>query len=546
MSSIEKATSHIQQGEYKPAKEILERLFAETENKEKVVSLQVEIAKSERNLEYAKQCTKRLFTSSPTNTGYFHAAREFAQLDNEPKHLSFLYEYYLKHNKGSATDYFNSGYYARKAANAKLSILHFQQALEGNISDKHEVYRELALVYSELLNNFEQAKSYLEKALELNKEDEAALFNLAALYEFYGDRNLARDHFHSVLALNPHNTLALSRLSDLNTFDIHAAHEYEQKCLKAIESSDPDNRCDLYYALGKAHDDAAQYKKAWDYYVQANKLNKRLVPEFDANALDRLKLQLTERSILKPIARESNAHLEQVTPIIICGMFRSGSTLVEQILGANSQVTVGGEIDYLHLHLRNLSNEALQAKLSDAGFIEGYESHLKALSSTPFITDKRPENYLYLDVIKTLYPKAKIIWTQRKLADNGLSAYFQRLGPTLNYATNLDAIAKVYNHQLDIKQHWQKEFAKDIVTLQYEELVDSPETTIRSLFEDLGLNYTDEANTFYKQKNLVKTASVWQVRKPLFKTSVNRIDNYERYIRDHGEYAEFLKASGCI
>ena len=148
------------------------------------------------------------------------------------------------------------------------------------------------------------------------------------------------------------------------------------------------------------------------------------------------------------------------------------------------------------------------------------------------ITDKKPDNFLLLGLIRMLFPAARIIYTRRNPLDNCLSVYFQQLGGNLNYANDLGNTAHYYKQHERLMQYWKNCFSENIFTVDYDEFVNTPGPVLRSLLEFLGLEWDDRCLQFYRSDNLVQTASVWQVREELHSKSSGRWRNYTPFIQD--------------
>ena len=138
------------------------------------------------------------------------------------------------------------------------------------------------------------------------------------------------------------------------------------------------------------------------------------------------------------------------------------------------------------------------------------------------LTDKRPDNFLYLGLIKALFPAAKIIVTHRAWDDIAWSIYSTRFGQAQHYATDISTIRHYINLQTDLMTHWRSLFGQDIFTVEYESLVTAPRQTLTSLLNFLGEPWEEDCLRFNTLKNTVKTESVWQVRQPLYTSSVGR------------------------
>lgn len=527
----------IKAGHYDKALSILAKTESEQSHFEAAMQLWFNLAMKLRLLDEALKPLRKLYKQYPLNPQYAPVLKELLiQGEYFPEVVEILESELANKSVVSADEFFNAGFYARKAQFAEKALKYFNLALVSNITDPHEVYLNIALVHSELLKQDHKAIEYLEAAIDLKPDYTAALHNLANIHEQHGKLKEARSLFERLLELDSTNLTARARLSDLGSYTLDMAQQYEKNALEVLQGHDDlHGIIDLYYGLGKVFDDAKDYTTAWQYYVKANEQNKRTLPVYEREYYETLIEECRNRSItIDPITCNSQ-------PIIICGMFRSGSTLLERIIGANSLVAMGGEIEFLHKHLFGKNALQFQNALSNH-FASDYVHALQKVSNqAKFITDKRPENFMYLDVVKAMFPQAKIIWTQRNRLDNCLSAFFQRLGPTQNYATDLANTLHYYSVQERILAVWQQKFGEDIKVVNYDTLVRSPQRITQELFDFLGLSYNHEDRTFHTIDGGVKTASVWQVRKPLYQSSSGRIDNYREAIIQSKISDEFLK-----
>jgi hypothetical protein len=163
-----------------------------------------------------------------------------------------------------------------------------------------------------------------------------------------------------------------------------------------------------------------------------------------------------------------------------------------------------------------------------AAVADEYQSKVSELfPDAGIVTDKRPDNFLHLGLIRAMFPAARFVYTQRNPLDNCLSIYFQQLGGALSYSTKLEDIAHYYKQHERLMSHWRSCMGGAIHTVAYEELVREPERVLRRLLDFLGLEWDERCLEFAEASNLVKTASVWQVRGELHSGSVGRWHNYE-------------------
>ncbi|TRX57235.1 tetratricopeptide repeat-containing sulfotransferase family protein [Thalassomonas sp. M1454] len=482
-----------------------------------------------------------LMTLQPTNS---QLLQQIIQVASHLKDWPLLCENYLKFidahieaKQSIASDhYFNLGYYYKQAGNYVDAIAQFELAIRHNINQAEEVYLNLAVIYSEKLRQEEQAKQALHKALQLNSRFTPALYNLATLYEEEGNKTKAMELYRQTLQYEPHNYNALARIADLYNFTDVNDPVFKQ-ILSALSHANLalEDKINLNYALGKAFDDCQDYKQASYYYAKANEHNTSLLAPYQPQAL--------EAHINENISLFSKQWFEQLEPIstaepiFICGMFRSGSTLVEQILASHSKITAGGEITYFPdlVNTKLLHYPSQCSDIEIARFKQYAQDYLTLLSTTfpgyDLVTDKRPDNFLYLGLIKTLFPNAKIIHTQRQEMDNCLSVYFLRLADSLNYATKLSNIMHYYQQQQRLVNHFKSLFPDTIYSIDYDNLVVNPEQNIQSLLSFIGLGWEDGCMNFNHLNNKVKTASVWKVRQPIFQKSSGRWLNYKNYLK---------------
>ncbi|MGZ8997504.1 MAG: sulfotransferase family protein, partial [Allosphingosinicella sp.] len=146
-----------------------------------------------------------------------------------------------------------------------------------------------------------------------------------------------------------------------------------------------------------------------------------------------------------------------------------------------------------------------------------------------FITDKRPDNFLHIGLIKTLFPAAKIVHTRRNPLDNILSIYFLHFQHSIDYGLDLGDIAHWYQQYVRLMDHWHSLYGEDILDVEYDVLVREPEATIARVLAFCGLLWEDQCLSFHENRGVVKTASAWQVRKPLYQRSSGRWRNYRAH-----------------
>lgn len=447
-------------------------------------------------------------------------------------HAARLYAFYGDIFPQQASLFYNQAYYLRFAGHYQQAIAQYQHALQLNISQPEEVLLNIAVIYSDHLRQEHSAQQALLQALQLKADYVPALYNLANLAEEQGDKARAETLFKRVIDVDSRYYQAYARLADVMTFE-QAQDPVILRMLAAVEDNrlDLDSKINLQFALGKAFDDCRQYEKAAAHYGEANRLNATTMPVYQPSVIEQ-HIQHIMQTITADWLKQHQLD-SQATPIFICGMFRSGSTLIEQILAQHSKVTAGGEIEFFRRELKDVYPHQF-AGVSQTALKDLARRYLdycqQCFGDVELLSDKRPDNYLFLGLLKALFPKAKFIYTRRNKLDNCLSVYFLRLGRAMNYANRLEHTLHYYQQHELLMAHWQQMFAEDIYTLDYDQLVQQPENTLQPLLAFLGLEYQPQLLQFYQAKNAVKTASVWQVRRPLYQHASGRRNNYAPYL----------------
>jgi tetratricopeptide (TPR) repeat protein len=526
-------------GKLEEAETLFLGLLGQKYYQDQVLFALVQICLQSQRPEAAVAYLERLVTLHPTQLQYCDTlANLYGQLRQWAK-AAACYQRFLLAKPGVAAAYYNCAYNQRKAGDYEAALHDYQRALDLNIDKPEEVYLNMSVIYSDHLRQEDKARAALETALEINPDYTPALYNLANLYEEEGALSEAETCLQTLLDLDPEDFQALARLADLRLFE-DSEDSLIQRMRQALADPkvDKSTRVNLAYALGKALNDCHDYEQAFASYVVANELDRASREPYDRQAQEKFtrdNIRFFSREWFNNIAPVSDA-----APIFICGMFRSGSTLTEQILASHPQVTAGGEREFFS----NLANQRLAPfpgtleHITHSQLTTIAQEYLGELEKTfpgaVHVTDKRPDNFLYLGLIKSLFPNARIIHSLRDPLDNCLSVFFLRLGGGMTYATDLQDIAHYYRQHSLLMTHWKSLFADSVFEMDYDNLVADPDVTVKALFDFMGLGWCDEWRDFYQLQNRVKTASASQVREPLYKSRSGRWRNYARHAQSLG------------
>lgn len=432
-----------------------------------------------------------------------------------------------------ATCWYNLGFVQRRQGRFEEALTSYGEALKRGVSQPEEAHLNRAVIYADHLRREDAAERELNAALRCNPRYAPALFNLANLKEDRGHRADAIALYERVLELAPLAHEALARLAQI----AHATAPDDPivgrvRAALAAPSSNLADRASLGFALGRLLDQAGAYDEAFAAYAEANRTSRASASgaSYDRATHERMIDEIIEAFPSAAPRADDGAN----APIFICGMFRSGSTLTEQVLAGHPRVTAGGELELLPALAREIGAPAAMSRVSDediARVAARYRAGLaQRFPAAEQVTDKRPDNYLHIGLIKRLFPAAKIVHTTRHPLDNVLSVYFLHLDHSMSYALDLEDAAHHYRQYRRLMAHWRALYSEDILDFDYDAFVGAPRPAVARLLAFLGLEWSEECLAFHRRTNAVKTASVWQVREPLYRRSSGRWRNYARHI----------------
>ena len=410
-------------------------------------------------------------------------------------------------NSSYAEAHFNLAQTLRKLKRTEEAILSYEKAIQINPKyAKAFLYKSLGL---KNLGNFKESISACKKALSIQPD--------------YG---IAHRHLTS-----------MSTYSDKNDFHLKEMESEYQKELLGSE-----DRIQLAFGLGKTYEDLKEYKKAFLKFEEGNRLYRSGI-SYSTENRTRLFFLLKENFNKEFFDSYTSLSSQGNKIIFVIGMPRSGTSLVEQILSSHSLVYGAGELRYL--------KEAVDASLFD---IEGIHfpknikmhdpnsfdilglNYLKSINDLGkdegrFVVDKMPYNFLHVGLIHRSLPDAKIILCEREPLDNCLSLYKQKFGIGNDFAYSLKEIGEYFNLYKNLINHWETVVPNKMLRVSYEDLISNQEKVSRSMIDFCKLNWEEECLSFYLTKREVNTASAVQVRKPIYKTSVNLWKKYEENLK---------------
>ncbi|HXV74184.1 MAG TPA: sulfotransferase [Sphingomonadales bacterium] len=392
------------------------------------------------------------------------------------------------------------------------------------------------------LGDFTQAKLHLEEALKIRPDYPDALVNLGLVTAFAGELGAARALYERALALDPEHVEATLQLAKTGSVADSRASIQRLEALKAS----PGKRSveHIGYALGQLYDAAGEFNRAFDNYRLANEAAAAHFAK-TGSVYDPAAVDAAFQRVQTLFAKAAGADLRfegssEATPIFIFGMPRSGTTLLERIVSTHTRVFGAGELDggnrLLGALLGVLGQDGgmqVEDALSEYG-AAWCRSYLNALPPRPggeeCVTDKMPNNFFNFGLLRRLFPKAAFIHIRRNPLDTCLSIYFSKFNRHFLYATDLEALGGYYRRYHELMHHWRSVFPGGFLDVVYEDLVGNPEAEARKVLDHCRLDWQPQCLDFHTQEAKVVTLSVYQVRKPIYKTAVGRWQNYRGHL----------------
>ena len=429
----------------------------------------------------------------------------------------------------------NLGNIFRDIGDLKASIESFEWA----IAYKHD-FAEAHNNLGSALNDFgrtEDAIQSFKKALTYKSDYPRVLFNLALTYKEVGNKKLSLKMIEKALKLSPQWSdahLELSRLKKYKKNDpqIPIVHE--------LVSNDEVSLSDLInynFTLAKIYEDLEDYQKQFKYLNEANKLRKNESGysfDKDINLFDNIK-----ESFKSPpsVLNHSEINSQDIKPIFILGMPRSGTSLVHQILSSHHLVHGAGELTKLYKfvmpHVKNHSgsNSSTISK-SDLQLIRHqYLEYLESLNvSEKIIIDKMPLNFRFTGFIIAAFPDAKIIHMKRDPMAICWSIY-KNFFPGNSYSYDQDDTASYFGLYENLMEFWNKLYPNKVYDFSYENLTSNQEEETRSLLEYCGLDWDQNCLDFHSNTTAIRTTSAIQVKQEMYQGSSEAWKKYEAYLK---------------
>ena len=435
-------------------------------------------------------------------------------LKNQPNNIFFLNNIGLSFFKKN--DLKNAEYYFTRAIEINTNYVNI-------LNNYGNLKKELNLV-DEAIEYFNRALALDENSLEVN-------FNLAVAYQGIGEFKNAIKYFEKALKINPNFTKSDRNLSSMISYTKDNRHFLNMK-EKILENKlNKSQKIEVYFALGKAYEDLKDYKNSFQNLEKANTLMNSITKyniEKDKNLFKKIKNFFIKNNI-------NSAKQNKIKIIFILGMPRSGTSLVEQIISAHNEVFGGGELVYLNQIIKDkfLENDKNLEDLNKV-FDEAQDDYISKISynneNILNFTDKTPLNFRFIGYILNMLPNSKIIHCNRDKLDVCWSNYKNQFEGSLYFSNNFKDLGEYYKIYEDLMSFWKEKFPNQIYNLNYENLIDNSESSIKNLINFCGLKWDENCLKHHENKRVIKTVSFIQARKPIYKDKIKNVSLYDNFL----------------
>lgn len=382
-----------------------------------------------------------------------------------------------------------------------------------------------------------------EKAVQLSPDNPSYLYNLAAMQRMVGQIEESERNCNRVIEINPADYRAYYTRSDLRKQTKNNNHTHEMEALISRGIADWRGEMLLGFALAKEYSDLDEYQRSFFWLKRGCQLQRSHI-DYD--------VQEDIRAIDKIIAAHTREAFDAASPgyenseaIFVVGLPRTGTTLVERIIGSHSEVFAAGELQDFAAALvtavqgsggrQQLTKEAMierSLNLDFAALGAAYiESTRPRTGATARFVDKLPLNYLYCGLINAALPNAKIISLNRNPMDACFAVYRAMFNSAYPFAYDLEDLGRYYAAWHRLMAHWQRVLGDSLLVIDYEDLVENQGQVSKTIMTFCGLDWERACLEFHLNDAASSTASAVQVRQPVYKSSIGRWRNYESELK---------------
>ena len=497
------------------------------------------------NVAVAERVLKKHLMQKPTDVSAIRMLAEVAMRCDRDREAEKLLLRCLELAPSFTGARYNYALLLQRREDAQGALVQINQCLEAEPDRPN--YRNLIAVIFSRTGEFDRAREIYAQLLAEYPENARVWLSYGHVLKTEGRQGESIQAYRKCIELDPQLGEAYCSIANLKTF------EFEQDDLSAMERqiADPElsdkNRWHFQFALGKAYEDARDYKQSFQHYAGGNSLY-LASHAYDADSFARRVGRLRQGFSRQFFDEIAGMGCEAADPIFIIGMPRAGSTLLEQILSCHSAIEGTSELPDMITLTSNLKKEAEEADWGEMAvhahvlarksaaelralgeqYIENTRIHRK--TDRPFIIDKMPNNFLNIGVIQAVLPNAKIIDARRHPMGCCFSNFKQFYAKGQIFSYSLEHIGHYYRNYVGLMAHIDEVLPGRVHRVFYEDTVADTETVVRNMLEYCGLEYEAECLRFFESERPVRTPSSEQVRRPIYQEGIEQWQHFEEWL----------------
>jgi len=506
--ALAKANELLAAGQAAKAEETCDEISRQHPSNTEILRMQARIAAEDGRHSVAEGLLKRITTLTPDYyKSYVDLARFLGKRDRYPEAVDVL----------------------RKALALDASVISSHQRLADYLS---------------ILGQTANALSSYEDALRLDPDNSSSLVGRGHMLRILGRWDEAISEYEKAIGFSPDFGDAWWSLAGLKRYRFSADKISQLRVLADKEHKNVDAKISFHFALARAFEKDDDFDSAWQQYEFGNSLKRAQV------SYDPVRVETSHDAIIDFFDHELFEHkatpgAEGPAPVFIVGMPRAGSTLIEQILASHSQVEGASELPYIGMLAGSLGGPHTSGKIYPDVLADMTTEQLASLGKTylyysqnnrpeelPRFTDKMPSNFGYIGLIQLALPNAKIIDARRHPLDAVVGNYRQLFARGKNHSYDIVECAEYYSEYARVMDHWDEVLPGRVMRVQYEDVVNDVEGQARRILDYCELPWEDACLRFYETSRPVNTASMEQVREPIYSDAVCYWKNYEAHLED--------------
>ena len=487
--------------------------------------------KQKGDLDSAIETFKQALKINPYYADAFNDIGVILQEKGNPDAAIHSYKAAIKIKPDFAAAYNNMGNALENKGNLEAAIASYEEAIKIK-PNFAEAYNNIGTTL-EKKGEPDSAICNYKCALKIKHNYAEAYNNMGITLQNKGNLKAAMQAYKAALKIKPDYAHCHRNLSSLKKYVEEDSQLKLMDKLYKKKSISCDSRCQLCFALAKAHEDLNQIEKSYKYFNEGNALRKKILGYdlyHDKTLFSNFK---KTQFIINKNAVKTVVNPDQPKPIFVLGMPRSGTSLVEQIISSHSEITGAGELSFVE----NFGGDIVQGLVKPnkdrlLKFRNSYLSELnKQANKKKLVVDKMPHNFQFIALICAAFPEAKIIHVQRDpkaTCWSNYKHYFQV--KALGYCYNLNDLVSYYSLYIDLMNFWQLHYGKRIYHLNYDQLTNYPDRETRQLVRYLNIEWDDACLLPQNNNRYIKTASQQQVRKEIYQGSSQKWLKFEPFV----------------